>query len=193
MLHKPRILEDELVADGKYIQFIRRHFEDKKKRGVWEMVKRKTYGPVVSVAAITPKNELVINRAYRISLKRYIIELPAGIMDKKGEPAIKTARRELLEETGYDVKTLKKFVVSPANSGLLGENIVVYLGTGAFWKQPQRPEDSEYLEVLKIPLRDFPKFARTLPAHTTLDMKIPLVYFLLSPQGKKLFPQGMVT
>ena len=44
---------------------------------------------------------LLIERQFRYPLQQTFIEFPAGKLDR-GERAIETARRELLEETGYE-------------------------------------------------------------------------------------------
>ena len=44
----------------KYWQLIRRHFFDKDgQTQVWETVRRKTFGRVIGIAAITPKKEII--------------------------------------------------------------------------------------------------------------------------------------
>jgi ADP-ribose pyrophosphatase len=55
------------------------------------------------VAVIVPflkKNNLVMIRQYRYPLGKVLLEFPAGHIEC-GEAAAKTAKRELLEETGY--------------------------------------------------------------------------------------------
>ncbi|WP_241499284.1 NUDIX domain-containing protein [Chromobacterium sphagni] len=54
----------------------------------------------VAILALTPQRELVLERQYRYPAGREFIEIPAGKIDS-GEPPEATARRELLEETGY--------------------------------------------------------------------------------------------
>lgn len=43
---------------------------------------------------------------YRYQLDKTLLELPSGTIEKKEEP-LDTARKELLEETGYQGKTLE--------------------------------------------------------------------------------------
>ena len=55
-----KIVRDELVHDGEYVQYIDRHFVDMNGNpGIWEMVRRKTFGRIVQVAGVTPDNHLV--------------------------------------------------------------------------------------------------------------------------------------
>ncbi|MEM1135770.1 MAG: NUDIX hydrolase, partial [Bacteroidota bacterium] len=54
----------------------------------------------VNIVAITKKKEVVLTKQYRPGINKTILELPSGWINKNEEPA-KTAKRELLEETGY--------------------------------------------------------------------------------------------
>lgn len=60
----------------------------------------------VNVIALTPKREVVLVRQYRHGVGKVLLEIPAGIMDEEDESPLQTAKRELLEETGY---TSEKF------------------------------------------------------------------------------------
>ena len=53
-----------------------------------------------AVVALTDEKRILIVRQYRPAVERDTLELPSGIIDP-GETAEETARRELLEETGY--------------------------------------------------------------------------------------------
>ncbi|MDP4576379.1 MAG: NUDIX hydrolase, partial [Burkholderiaceae bacterium] len=65
-----------------------------------ECVREYTLHP--GAAAIVPllgDDRLLMERQWRYPLNRSFLEFPAGKLDA-GEPPLKTARRELLEETG---------------------------------------------------------------------------------------------
>lgn len=62
-----------------------------------------TWYKSTDVAVIVPfleKDNLVMIRQYRYPLGKVLLEFPAGHIER-GEAAAKTAKRELLEETGY--------------------------------------------------------------------------------------------
>ena len=54
----------------------------------------------VIIAAFVDDDTLIFEHQFRYAVRRHFIELPAGKIDA-GEAHAETARRELLEETGY--------------------------------------------------------------------------------------------
>ncbi len=66
----------------------------------WTTVRRKR---AVVVAAFTAENRIVLVQQERIPVRTAVWEMPAGQIDEEeDEPAV-VARRELLEETGYEL------------------------------------------------------------------------------------------
>ena len=58
-------------------------------------------GTWVNVVALTKKREVVLVRQYRHAVGQILLEIPAGVMEPEDESPLQTAKRELLEETGY--------------------------------------------------------------------------------------------
>src|SRR5882757_10727851 len=54
----------------------------------------------LTIVALTPDGRIPIVRQYRPAIEAFTWELPAGMVDP-GEQPIDSARRELMEETGY--------------------------------------------------------------------------------------------
>jgi 8-oxo-dGDP phosphatase len=84
----------------------------------------------VGVVALDEAGRVLMIRQYRHPVGRLLWELPAGLRDVAGEPTAQTARRELLEETGYrarDWHVLADYFSSP---GIITERLRVFLARG---------------------------------------------------------------
>ncbi|MBI2215525.1 MAG: NUDIX hydrolase [Acidobacteria bacterium] len=95
-------------------------------RNTWEFVQRRCSG-VVAVVAITAAGELILIEQYREALRSKVVELPAGLVgDGEGddrEDFAGAARRELVEETGFDCDEMERIGRGPSSSGLTDEVI----------------------------------------------------------------------
>jgi ADP-ribose pyrophosphatase len=78
---------------------------------------------------VDENNRILLVRQYRLPARRYLWELPAGTIDE-GETALKTARRELAEETGYRARKWQKLAEFFPSPGFLSEKMTIYLATG---------------------------------------------------------------
>src|SRR5580704_13589060 len=86
------------LFEGKHIRMVA--------RGDWEYAERKNVTGIVAIIAVTAEGKLLLVEQYRPPLGKTVIELPAGlagdIAGQEGEAMVTAARRELLEETGYE-------------------------------------------------------------------------------------------
>jgi ADP-ribose pyrophosphatase len=78
-------------------------------------------GSVVIVPHL-PDDRLVLVRQYRHAVQESLWELVAGGMER-GETPIQSARRELLEETGYRARVLKPLLEFYPSPGILSEKM----------------------------------------------------------------------
>ena len=97
----------ETVAEGKFIRLVR--------KGTWEYVTRKGVCGIVAMVALTDDGKLVFVEQDRPPVGKRVVELPAGLAgDKAGEEdeaLADAARRELLEETGYEALSMVRVAV----------------------------------------------------------------------------------
>ena len=94
---------------------------------------------------------IALVRQYRHPALRYLLEAPAGTLNR-GERPEEGAARELEEELGFVAGRLEKlseFFVSP---GFCEEKMWLYLATD-MTKTEQRLEDDELLDVVRLPVR----------------------------------------
>jgi ADP-ribose pyrophosphatase len=94
---------------------------------------------------LTDEHEVVLVRQFRYAVERFIWEVPAGHI-APGERPEETARRELVEETGYYPHRLEKLAAVFPSPGFSDEVMHVFLAT-RLEKGAASPEDDESLEV----------------------------------------------
>ncbi len=104
----------------------------------------------VVVAAFVDPDTLIFEHQYRYPVRRHFIELPAGKIDPK-EPHADTARRELLEETGYTANDWQHVITMHAGIGYSNEAIELYVAQGLSHVGHQRDE-GEFMEVFTMSL-----------------------------------------
>ena len=114
-----------------------------------------THPGAVAVLALDDDQRVLMIRQYRHPVGRELWELPAGLRDADGESPVRTAQRELLEETGYRARewhTLADYFSSP---GYTTERIRVFLARGL---EPvadygyQRKDEEKFIVTDWVPL-----------------------------------------
>lgn len=103
------------------------------------------------VIPILDNGELVFERQYRYPLGKVMLELPAGKIDP-GEEILETARRELLEETGYGAREWRYLGVTHPCVGYSNERIEIFLAQGLVKESQQNLDHGEFLDVLTLSL-----------------------------------------
>ena len=102
-----------------------------------------------AVVAITEENEVLIVRQYRPAVEHATFELPSGLVDA-GETPEQAARRELLEETGYEGGELLALGSLEPDVGRLSNRIFGFLARDVR-KIPSHAAE-EGIEVITWPL-----------------------------------------
>jgi ADP-ribose pyrophosphatase len=104
------------------------------------------------VLALTPDDQVVLVREYRPGPEQSLLELPGGSV-APGEEPLEAARRELLEETGYegDLRAVGPIVDCAYST----RRRHTFVATGARQVQQPSPHDGEFPEVALMPLEAF--------------------------------------
>ena len=130
------------------------------------------HGGSAVMMAVDHRKRVLLVRQYRLPAAKYLWELPAGTVDP-GEKPLQTARRELIEETGYRAGTWRKlasFLVSP---GYVTERMTIYLATN-LTAGKATPMDDERIEARWCTA---PEVARLIRTGTVDDAKTIIGFF----------------
>lgn len=101
-------------------------------------------GGVCVIARPSP-GEIVLVKQYRHAVGEELWEVPAGMIER-GEPPIETARRELIEETGYRAESLRFLWSMFSTPGFCEERIYFFVADGLTAGLAQ-PDDDEAFEL----------------------------------------------
>jgi ADP-ribose pyrophosphatase len=138
----------EVMAAGKYLRLV--------KRGHWEFADRHTCTGAVAIVAITDERRLLLVEQFRIPLLKSVLELPAGLVGdvagEEHEELATAARRELVEETGYEAGEMRWLVRGPSSAGLTSEVVDFFLATGLVRVHSGGGVHHENIVVHEVPL-----------------------------------------
>jgi ADP-ribose pyrophosphatase len=108
--------------------------------------------PVVSVFALTDKNEICLISQYRRLLEKVTLEAVAGFINE-GETPIKAAKRELKEETGLEAENWQEIKVVNTAASVTKGQAHLFLARDLKAGVPE-PEDDEEITLVKMPFED---------------------------------------
>jgi ADP-ribose pyrophosphatase len=107
----------------------------------------------VAIVPVVDGGEILLERQFRYPIGRVMIEIPAGKIDP-GEDPLRTAQRELLEETGYTAREWRHLGTIHPLVAYSNERIELYLARGIVETQGAALDDGEFLETFTLPLAE---------------------------------------
>jgi ADP-ribose pyrophosphatase len=136
------------VAESKFLRLVR--------RGSWEFVTRKRSTGVVIIVPLTADRRVIFVEQFRPPVNRRTVEFPAGLSgDLEGseeESLEEAARRELLEETGYQAGQMKRVFDGPSSAGLTDEMCAIFVATGLIRSGEGGGDETERIDIHEVPL-----------------------------------------
>ncbi len=101
----------------------------------------------INVVPVTPDGNLVLIRQFRHGTASLVWEIPGGMMDEEDESPQEAARRELLEETGYEPEEMVFLGVVHPNPAIQNNRCHTFLARNVRLRQSQKLDGSEDIEV----------------------------------------------
>ena len=111
------------------------------------------FRPWANILALTKDNEVVLVRQYRHGVCDVLWELPGGVVED-GEDPLEGARRELLEETGYQAGRMIPIGELYPNPALQTNTLYCFLALDVERVGEQSLDAGEDIEVHLIPLEE---------------------------------------
>ncbi len=113
----------------------------------------------VNVIPLTSDNQVVMVRQYRHGTRQICLEIPGGLVNPRDTP-MDTARKELLEETGYQAKQITLIGTAHPQPAVLNNRQLTFLATHVQKKAALNLDEGEDIEVVLIPLSEIPRLIR---------------------------------
>lgn len=84
----------------------------------------------VNIIALTDKSEVVMVRQFRHGIEDFTVELPGGMVDPDDPDPRDAARREMIEESGYDSDDIIELGRVHPNPAIQANSCYSYLARG---------------------------------------------------------------
>ena len=176
--------EKHILYEGDWLRLVR--------IGHWESCER-THGQgmAVIVIAATPADEVLFVEQYRVPLGARTIEMPAGLVgdDHAHDTLEAAARRELVEETGWEPGEVDVLLIGPTSSGMSNERIAFVRARKLKKVGDGGGVDNEDIVVHAVPRREAPAWLMRKQAEGyELDLKLWAGLWMLehNPDGTRL-------
>jgi ADP-ribose pyrophosphatase len=150
------VLRHERLYDGRIIDLVR----DDVDLGAAGTVTREyvDHPGAVAIVALDEDDRVLLLRQYRHPVRSFLWEVPAGLLDVDGEPAVDAAARELAEEadvTADSWAVLTDYATTPGSSN---EAVRIFLARGLAdvpdHERHERTGEEADMQVRRVPLAD---------------------------------------
>jgi len=165
-------LKQELIFSGRLVRLCLEEWTDGEKTYSREII----YHPgAVAVLPLYGENVVLIKQ-FRQAVGKYLVEIPAGLIEACELPE-ETARREVEEETGFVVETLKKLAEFYSSPGMTNETLHLFLAeVKPSSSNNTTLDEDESLEVIIVHLNEFIRLAETGQLKDSKTLMAALIY-----------------
>ena len=130
-----------------------------------------------AVLPVTPSGDVLLVRQFRPAIRLELVEIPAGLLDIDGEDALTCAARELVEETGFEHRTIEFLGGVYTAAGFSNEYVQL------FWARTQDVPTSEPELGITLLRKPFGEMAMAARAGRIRDAKTAIALLLAEARG----------
>jgi 8-oxo-dGTP pyrophosphatase MutT (NUDIX family) len=114
----------------------------------------------VNIVPITPSGEVVLVRQFRHGIRDYTLEIPGGMVDADDPSPLVAARREMIEESGYDSQRIEPLGSIQPNPAIQSNRCHSFVAYDVERRHSPRFDSTEETEVVLAPLAAIPDLIR---------------------------------
>jgi len=138
-----RTISWRLLHEGRHFSFLQDEVELPNGLKTYRDIVR--HPGAVAIVPVLPDGRIVLVRQYRYAAGKPLLEIPAGTLEE-GEDPLECARRELIEETGYEASELTAILSCYMAPGYSNE-VIHFFEAGGLREVGMSPEEDESIEV----------------------------------------------
>lgn len=183
--------KDDMIVDknkkiihyqGKFIRF--------ESINGWEYITRHNCKGIVIILAVTRNGKVVLVEQFRPPVGKNVIEFPAGLINdinpQEDESILTAAKRELLEETGYEARDMVKLMEGPISGGASADMVTFVQAIGIKKVAKGGGDATENIKVHEVPFKDIDHWLEDMNTEGCLiEPKVYTGLYLLQKQSTR--------
>lgn len=133
----------------------------------------------INVLPITTDGKIILVEQYRHGIEEVTLEIPGGMVDP-GESPIESAKRELLEETGYAAEDWKFMGKASSNPAIMSNYTHLFMAENCKAEAEQDTGQFEDIAVHLLSMARFLDLVRQGTVHHSIVLAAVAKYLLLN-------------
>jgi len=114
----------------------------------------------VNIIPITSAHDVVMVRQFRHGIRDLTLEIPGGMVDPDDPSPLVAARREMIEESGYDSERVEALGSIHPNPAIQNNFCHSFVAHGVERRHDPHFDSTEETEVVLVPLARIPELIR---------------------------------
>ena len=171
-------MKKKKIYEGKIIGLDVYNLTIEKRKVRREMIK---HPGAAAILAFDENGKVILVKQHRFP-HGYILEIPAGTLEKREKP-INCAYREIIEETGYEAKKMTGLISYFPSVGYNKEEIHVFVASDLKKKFKLELDNDEFITVVKM---DIKKLIGMIKSGKIIDSKTIVAVMVYAAKKKLL-------